>query len=125
MAPAAVRALQALPSDQAASVAAAIEKIGKEEGTHLGVPDAGDDPLQVMVPDDDQAPVVVYQQRPKLEGGRYLVTALLERSVYNTYADTGEPGFLETPLGKAILFGAAGLALAYLLGRSGTGGVTP
>jgi hypothetical protein len=122
MAKPAVDALHDLPVRQERAVAQAIRLIGIKAGVSLEPP--GDDGMQymVMIPDDDHAPVVIYRERPKLEGGGYLVTGLLDRDTYSTYTRTAQPGFLETPAGKAVLgaiaVGAA--AIGFSLGsRSG------
>src|SRR5208282_6064802 len=86
MAPSAVEALRALPSDQTASVARAIRRIGIDPGVPLaGSGDSDQHEAMVMIPDDDNAPVVIYRQRPPVEGGGYFVTGLTERSTYDTY----------------------------------------
>jgi hypothetical protein len=117
LAKAAVDALRALPLDQQAAVARAIRSIG----TAIGVPlkPTGDDGKQylVMVPDHDQAPVIIYRQ---LDEGGYLVTGLSDRDTFDTYERADQPSLFDSPLWKALLSGAAGVVLALILGsRSG------
>lgn len=121
MASPAVEALHALPAEQAAAVAAAIRRIGTSEGVPFGPP--GDDGTQLMVtiPDDDDAPVVIYRQPPKLEGGGYRVTGLLSRDAYNAYTRSEKPGLFDTPAGKTLLGLGVGAAIVYALSRSGKG----
>lgn len=125
MAQSAVETLRALPSDQAESVARAIQRIGIEPGIPLRIPGNQDDGTSlVMLPDNDQAPVVAYRLCPPLEGGGYLVTGLIDRHAYNTYVKGGQPGFFETPAGKALLIAGAAVAIAIVLSRSNTSGGT-
>ena len=115
-----VSALEDLPSEVAASVARAIERIGKEEGEPFKPADGSTgERYMVMVPDDDKAPVVLYRQ----EDSGYLVTGLAKRADYKTYIRP-EPstGFLDTPAGQAVLIAGGALLIAYLLSRSRGGG---
>lgn len=124
MAKPAVEALQDLPREQATAVARAVRLIGTTEGVPLQLPGQDQEHYLVIVPDDDHAPVVVYRQRPKVEGGGYLVTGLLDRDAYNAYAHAGEPGFFDTAAGKAVLGIAAPAAAAIgiaMSSRSGKG----
>jgi hypothetical protein len=124
MAKPAVESLHALPADQAASVARAIRRVGAEPGVPLeGSGGEGSQQSMAMISDDDNAPVVIYQRLPLLEGGGYFVTGLLDRSTYNTYTRVEQPGFFDTPAGKAILLAGAALAIGILVSRSNTGGV--
>jgi hypothetical protein len=112
-----ISALEDLPTRVAGSVAQAIQRIGKEEGEPFESSDgsAGDRHM-VMVPDDDQAPVVVYRQD---EDG-YLVTGLTKRADYRTYTHV-EPSaaFLDSPAGQAALLAGGALLILYLLNRKG------
>jgi hypothetical protein len=69
------------------------------------------------------SPVVIYTQPPKLEGGGYRVTGLLDRDAYNAYTRSDEPGFFETAAGKALI-GLGALAVVYGLTR-GSGKSSP
>ena len=113
-----VSALEGLPSDQVASTARAIDRIGKEPGTPFRPRGSGGEHYMVMVPDHDEAPVVVYRHD---EDG-YLITGLVKRADYKTYTHP-EPstGFLDTPVGQAALLAGGALLIAYLLSR-GKGG---
>ena len=83
-----IKALQALPQAQAAAVAAAIRRIGKEPGIPLELQHSGGAPRQYLaaVPADDvHAPVVVYRELEDREGGGYLVTGLSDRDTFSAY----------------------------------------
>jgi hypothetical protein len=115
-----VSELEELPADQAASAARAIERIGKEEGLPFEPPDgSAGERYMVMVPDHDEAPVVVYRQD---ENG-YLVTGLTKRADFNTYVRP-EPsgGFLDSPVGQAALIAGGAALILWLRSRSKTGG---
>jgi hypothetical protein len=123
MASPAAEALRALPADQATAVAAAISRIGRDEGVPFELPGQDGPQYTVMIPDNDHAPVVIYTQPPKLEGGGYRVTGLLDRDAYNAYTRSDEPGFFETAAGKALI-GLGALAVVYGLTR-GSGKSSP
>src|SRR5713226_5734565 len=110
-----ISALEDLPAEVTGSVVRAIERIGKEEGESFEPPDGGaGERYMVMVPDDDQAPVVVYRQD---ESG-YLVTGLTKRADYKTYIRPEPPAaFLDTPAGQAALLAGRALLILYLLSR--------
>jgi hypothetical protein len=97
------------------SAARTIGRIGKEEGEPFKPPDGGaGERYMVMVPDDDEAPVVVYRQD---ESG-YLVTGLMKRADYKTYLRPEPPAaFLDTPAGQAALLAGGALLVLYLLNR--------
>jgi hypothetical protein len=87
-----------MPAKVAGSVARAIQRIGKEEGQPFESPDGGaGESYKVMVPDDDQAPVVVYRQ----DDDGYLVTGLTKRADYRTYT-RADPyvSLFDTPAGR-------------------------
>ena len=111
-----VAALEDLPAEMGASVAQAIERIGKEHGESFKPPDGGaGEHYRVMVPDNDEAPVVVYRQ----DDSGYLVTGLTKRADYKTYvrAEPQAP-FLDTPVGQAAMLAGGALLVIYLLSRS-------
>jgi len=117
-----VSELDDLPSEVAASVARAIERIGKAEGQPFSPPDARkDERYLAMVPDHDEAPVVVYRE----DKDGYLVTGLAKRADFRTYIHT-EPSesFLDTPVGQAALVGGGALLIMWLLNRAKSGGST-
>jgi hypothetical protein len=110
-----------LPRHQAESVARAIRRIGVEDGEPLApggpnevLPDDGRK-YMVMIPDDRDAPVVVFRLLEKVEGGGYLVTGLADRKTYDAWARARQPSFFETPSGRAIQAEAWG-ALAAAIG---------
>jgi hypothetical protein len=117
-----VTALEELPSDQAASVAQAIDRIGHTEGTPFRPRGEADQSYMVMVPNHDAAPVVLYRH----EDGGYLVTGLVKRVDYRTYTRSESPtAFLDSPAGQAALIAGGALVIAYLLSRgknAGSGG---
>jgi hypothetical protein len=125
MTPTAIGALRGLARPQAESVARAI---GQAEGRPVAIPQ--DAPQEnggngngvgngnsrqylAMVPDDDHAPVVMYRQA---DDGGYLVTALVDRATYKTYAIAEQPGFLQSTTFKATVGAIAATALGILLG---------
>jgi hypothetical protein len=124
-----------LPRQQAQSVARAIRRIGVDEGIQLASgapsdlqPEDGSKYL-VMVPDDDDAPVVVYRLLDKLEGGGYLVTGLADRRAYDAYTGSRKPSFFETPTGRAVqsaawtaFVTAVGIAIGRTLSGGSSGG---
>lgn len=112
MTPAAIEALRKLERPQAESVARAIAAIGKDGSQPVVARDDGKDYL-VMVPDDDQAPVVTYRAD---DSGAYLVTALVDRNTYETFEITERPGFLQSTTFKATVGAAAAAALGIILG---------
>lgn len=117
-----VSALEDLPPEVAASVAAAIRRIGIEAGVPFTPPDGpSGERYLVMVPDHDEAPVVVYRQ----DDSGYLVTGLTKRADFKTYTQTEPAGsFLDSPVGQAALIGVGAALLAWLLSRAKTGGST-
>lgn len=117
-----VSALEELPAEVAASIAEAIESIGDKEGKEFKPPDGSTgERYMVMIPDHDEAPVVVYRS----DGDGYLVTGLMKRADYKTYIrpvpSTSLFDALDTPVEAALLVGGA-LLIAYLLSRSKAGG---
>lgn len=111
-----VSTLEELPAEQAASVARAIDRIGEEEGTAFKLPGSrAGEHYMVMIPDHEEAPVVVYRQ----DASGYLITGLVKRADYRTYTHP-EPAtpFLDTPVGQAALVAGGALVVAYLLSRA-------
>lgn len=112
MTPSAIEALRELERPQAESVARAIAAIGQAEGKPVVARDDGKQYL-VMVPDDEQAPVVTYREDGK---DNFLVTALIDRGTYETFEITERPGFLQSSTFKATVGAAAAAALGIILG---------
>jgi len=115
-----VSALEELPDEVAASVAAAIGRIGIEPGSTFTPPDGPvGERYMVMVPDHDHAPVVVYRE----DDSGYLVTGLAKRADFKTYTRAEPAGsFFDSPVGNAALIAAGAALLAWLLSRPKTGG---
>jgi hypothetical protein len=112
MTPAAIEALHALSRQQAEAVARAIATIGRAKGRPVVTGDNGRQYL-AMVPDDDQAPVVMYRET---DNGKYLVTTLIDRGTYKTYEIAERPGFLNSTAFRATVSAAAATALGIILG---------
>jgi hypothetical protein len=116
-----VSELDDLTPDAAASVARAIERIGKEEGEPFSPPDAREDERYlVMVPDRDEAPIVVYRK----DKNGYLVTGLAKRADFKTYTAEPSESFLDTPIGQAALAAGGTLLITWLLNRARSRGST-
>jgi hypothetical protein len=113
MTPAAIDALHELARPQAESVARAIAAIGQTEGKPVEAPQENGRQYYVMVPGDDQAPVVMYREA---DDGGYLVTALVDRDTYKTYEIAEQPGFLQSTSFKAAVATVAAAALGIILG---------
>lgn len=119
MTPAAIDALRELARPQAESVARAIAAIGQAPGRPVEGPDGNGRQYLAMVPDDDNAPVVMYRAA---DDNGYLVTALVDRATYKTYeiAENGHTTF------KATLSGIAAAVAGVILGsRAGRSPSTP
>jgi hypothetical protein len=117
-----VEALHALPHDQAAAVARAVQRIGTSAGVPLKTSDEDDTEYMIMAT-DAEAPVVIYRALPEADGGGYLVTGLGDRGAYHTYISTEQSGFLASPLGKGLLGLAAAVALGIAIGSRSTKGI--
>lgn len=111
-----VAALEELPPDVAASVARAIEQIGREDGEPFRPPDGQvGERYMAMVPDHDEAPVVVYRE----DNSGYLITGLTKRADYRTYKHSEPPQtFLDTPAGQAALIAGGALLIFWLISRA-------
>ncbi len=120
MTPSAVKALRELARPHAESVARAIAGIGRAEGRLVALPPDDVDGRQyfAMVPDDDDAPVVMY--RPA-NGNGYLVTALVDRAAYRTYEIAERPGFLQSNSFKAAAATVVAAAIGVVLGARAHG----
>jgi hypothetical protein len=124
MTPTAIDALHELARPQAESVARAIAAIGQAEGKPVAAPkdtqqDNGNGRQYLaMVPDDDQAPVVMYREA---DDGGYLVTALVDRDTYKTYEIAEQPGFLQSTTFKAAVGAVAAAVLGIILGSRAMG----
>jgi hypothetical protein len=118
LSPPAIEAIRELPKSQATAVAEAIRRIGPDQGTPLKIPPGkGGGQFLAIVPDEADAPVVIYRKLTPDEGEGYLVTAIVEREEYEGYQRAEREGILDTPLGRLLLGVAAGAA-AYALVRS-------
>jgi hypothetical protein len=120
MTPAAIDALHSLARPQAGSVARAIAAIGQAEGKPVASPPDSDNGRQyyAMVPDDDDAPVVMYRQA---DDNGYLVTALVDRDTYKTYEIAGRPGFLQSNSFKTAAATVVAAAIGVILGSRSRG----
>ena len=107
MTPAAIDALHELGRPKAESVARAIAAVGQTQGKPVEAPQENGRQYYAIVPDDDQAPVVMYREA---DDGGYLVTALVDRETYETYEIAEPPGFLQSTTFKAAV-GAVGIIL--------------
>lgn len=124
MTPAAIDALHKLARPQAESVARAIAAIGQVPGKPVEAPNGNGNGRQYLaiVPDDDEAPVVMYRQS---EDNGYLVTALVDRDTYQTYEITEQPGFLRSTTFRTAVGTVAAAAIGVILGsRAGRSGLT-
>jgi hypothetical protein len=104
---AAVNALGRLPDAQAKAVAKAIARISSGAGTPLRIqpPSMPSGSYRAVVPDNDEAPVVIYRELGRAEGGGYLVTSLTSRSDYEGYQRADRSGFLDSDAGRALISG--------------------
>lgn len=120
MTPAAIDALHGLERPQAESVARAIAAIGQTEGKPVAAPrESNGRQYFAMVPDDDNAPVVMYRA---VDDGGYLVTALVDRETYKTYEIAEQrPGFLQSNSFKAAVGAIAAAAIGVILGSRAGG----
>lgn len=103
-----VTQMRKMPRAQAAAAARAIEGIGPDIGTPLRIPTPGNPGGRylALVPDDPQAPVVLYRPLSHGEGCGYFVAALASRETYDAFRRAEREGLLETALGKALLAAA-------------------
>jgi len=122
MTPAAIDALHDLARPQAEAVARAIAAIGQVEGRPVTAPDEGNGngrQYLAMVPDDHEAPVVMYRES---DDGGYLVTALVDRATYQTYEIAEQrPRFLQSSAFKATVGAVAAAAIGIILGSRAAG----
>ena len=114
MTPAAIDALHELARPHAESVARAIAAIGQAPGNPVAAPEGNGRQYLAMVPDDDEAPVVMYRAA---DDGGYLVTALVDRDTYKTYeiAETGH-GLLQSTTFRAAVGAVAAAVVGVILG---------
>jgi hypothetical protein len=118
MTPAAIDALHGLARPQAESVARAIAAIGQTEGKPVAAPEGNGRQYLAMVPDDDEAPVVMYRVA---DDGGYLVTALVDRATYRTYEIAERrPGFLQSNSFKTAAAAVVAAAIGVILGSRGS-----
>jgi len=114
----AVEALHGLARPQAESVARAIATIGQAEGEPVEAPEGNGRKYLVMVPDDGEAPVVMYREA---DDNGYLVTALVDRATYKTYEIAEHrPGFFQSSTFKAAVGAVAAAAIGIILGSHGS-----
>jgi hypothetical protein len=113
MTPAAIDALHELARPQAESVARAIAAIGRTEGKPVAAPEGNGRQYLAMVPDEDEAPVVMYREA---DDGGYLVTNLVDRATYKTYEIAEQPGFLQSTTFKATVAAVAAAAIGVIFG---------
>jgi len=113
MTPAAIDALHELARPQAESVARAIAAIGQTEGKPVAAPEGNGRQYLAMVPDDDEAPVVMYREA---DDGGYLVTNLVDRATYKTYEIAGRPSFLQSNSFKTAAAAVVAAAIGVILG---------
>jgi hypothetical protein len=118
MTPAAIDALHHLARPQAEAVARAIASIGQAEGKPVAAPAVNGRSYLAMVPDDDDAPVVMYRQA---EDNGYLVTALVDRATYKTYEIAEQPSFLQSATFKTAVGAVAAAAIGIILGSRAVG----
>jgi len=118
MTPAAIDALHELARPQAEAVAHAIAAIGQTEGKPVAAPAGNGRSYLAMVPDDDDAPVVMYRQA---EDNGYLVTALVDRATYKTYEIAEQPSFLQSATFKTAVGAVAAAAIGIILGSRAVG----
>jgi hypothetical protein len=120
MTPAAIDALHELARPLAESVARAIAAIGQTEGNPVAAPEGNGRQYLAMVPDDDEAPVVMYREAG--DGG-YLVTALVDRATYKTYEIAEHrPSFLQSNSFKTAAAAVVAAAIGVILGSHARGG---
>jgi hypothetical protein len=102
-----------LPPPQAAAVARAIQSIGHARGEPIRI-EAADIPPDAsyftLVPDDDQAPVIIYRTIPPGSEVRWRVTALVSREDYRKYREAERRGLLDDPTVKTIIRAAGIIA---------------
>jgi hypothetical protein len=118
MTQAAIDALHELARPQAEAVARAIAAIGQTDGKPVAAPGNNGKHYLAMVPDDDEAPVVMYREA---DDGGYLVTALVDRATYQTYEIAEQPGFLQSTTFKAAVAAVAAAAAGIILGSRAAG----
>jgi hypothetical protein len=117
MTPDAVSTLRKLARPQAESVARAIAAIGQVEGQPVVAPDENDRKYLAMVPDDHEAPVVMYRAA---DDNGYLVTALVDRQTYKTYEKAERlPSFLQSPTFRTAVGAVTAAAIGAILGARG------
>lgn len=87
--PAVLDRMRELPTPIAASVANAILRISDAPGAlriRLTVPgDPPDTTYRALLPDDAEAPAIIFRAAFDDEGGKWLVTALMDRGAYRDY----------------------------------------
>jgi hypothetical protein len=115
--------MRAMPREQAAAAARAIQRIGSDAGVALRIPPPGipDGHYLAIVPDDPEAPVVIYRELTQAEGGGYLVTALADRDTYDAYEHAEQNGHLDSPLWKTLAAVAVAAAVGAVNARGQVG----
>jgi hypothetical protein len=117
---AAIADLDELPRSQARDVAEAIDRIrAGEPGLRLKFsPGINEASYYAMRTPNSDAPVVIYRALSETEGGGFLVTALVSDSDFKGYERADQKGILDKPMGRAVLGGAAALAVFAARGLS-------
>jgi hypothetical protein len=122
MTSAAIDALHKLARPQAESVARAIATIGQVPGKPVEAPGGNGRQYLAVVPDDEQAPVVMYRAS---EDNGYLVTALVDRDTYQTYEIAEQPSILRSTTFRTAVGAVAAAAIGIILGsRAGRSGLS-
>jgi hypothetical protein len=111
-----VQTLRGLGDGQKQSVAAAIRNIRAGAGKPLNMNNrslnAEGGQYRVIVPDQSDAPVVIFRQLGSSEPGDFLVTALTDRQVFNDYERAERQGVLDSKVVQAWVDLAVGTASA-------------
>jgi hypothetical protein len=118
-----LEALAATDPGQAASVAEAVQSVGRAKAVPIRIDLAGGPAgarYMALAPSDPDAPVVIYRQRiPEADDGAgWLVTSLVPRDEYQQYRQAERTGLLDDPIVRGVML-AGGVALAlWLASRS-------
>src|SRR5690348_6920548 len=80
------------------AVVQAIRRIGHETGVILRITTPGPPgiPYLAMVPANADAPVVIYRELQPYEEGEYLVTAIVNRKIFDAYEYAEQRGLLDS-----------------------------
>ena len=112
----AVQTLRALGDSQKQSVAAAVRRIRPGAGKPLLMNNRSlgteGGQYRVIVPDDNDTPVVIFRELGSSEQGDFLVTAITDRQVFNDYERAERQGMLNNKVLQAWVDVAVGNASA-------------